>query len=84
MSYLKSNTSINFCSLCTDSILFIAARFCNHDCVSNCQLQRWYDREGNPHALIVALQPIKKNEPITFNYGDEYKAFGKQVSSNEL
>ncbi len=60
--------------------MFKTGVFIKQDCHGNCQLQRWYDRDGNPNAIIVAMRLIRKGEQLMCIDGPEYKAFGVLVS----
>lgn len=43
------------------------ARFANHSCLPNCELQKWTVL-GEPRICLVSLGPMKAGEEITYNY----------------
>eukprot|EP00924_Labyrinthula_sp_SR-Ha-C_P012556 maker-scaffold_10-snap-gene-10.36-mRNA-1 protein AED:0.57 eAED:0.58 QI:0/0/0/1/1/1/3/0/397 len=50
------------------------ARFINHSCDPNCQVQLWYCN-GLPRLAIFAIKSIKKGEEVSFNYN--FQRFGE-------
>ena len=55
------------------------ARFANHSCDPNCELQKW--KVNNiPHIVLVTLRDLEEGEEITYNYQVESLkgAFGRQ------
>jgi hypothetical protein len=43
------------------------ARFANHSCSPNCQLQKW-SVAGEPRVVLEALRPISPGEELLYNY----------------
>ncbi|TIA92371.1 hypothetical protein E3P99_00641 [Wallemia hederae] len=56
------------CSLSTGTRIFLGpARFANHDCDYNCQLERNKD-----HINLVTRREIRKGDEVLLNYGPHY------------
>lgn len=47
------------------------ARFINHSCEPNCQVEEWYV-DGLPRLVVVATRLIRAGEEVTFDYGGGY------------
>ncbi|SCV61178.1 uncharacterized protein FFFS_15747 [Fusarium fujikuroi] len=45
----------------------VKAKYANHSCQPNCELQEWQHSKGLA-LFLVASKPIKKHDPITFQY----------------
>lgn len=54
-----------------------SARFINHSCSPNCELQKCFIN-GIPHIGIYTLRDIVENEELTFNYN--FEAYGDPTS----
>lgn len=69
---LKNNEDFYFASLCAGYVLDAKpmgsrARFANHSCQPNCEMQKWVVG-GEPRLVLVSLAAIEAGSDVTYNY----------------
>lgn len=69
---LKDNEDFYFASICPGYVLDAKpmgnrARFANHCCRPNCEMQKWIVA-GEPRLVLVALSDLSKGTDLTYNY----------------
>ncbi|CVL08245.1 uncharacterized protein FMAN_14136 [Fusarium mangiferae] len=60
----------------------IIAKYANHSCQPNCELQEWLGSRG-PILFLVASEPIERGDPITFKYNPKEAPTSVRVRFNE-
>ncbi|KAK2470735.1 hypothetical protein H9L39_16966 [Fusarium oxysporum f. sp. albedinis] len=60
----------------------IMAKYANHSCQPNCELQEWEDSKGRT-LFLVASKLIKRGDPITFEYNPKEAPTSVRVRFNE-